>query len=488
MGPFNGEEFRHYQFLYLPADIAGSGNIASIYFRYYENSQALSCPRVTIRLGHSSVSALNTDMTSNVNQGKGSAVTVLDRAVSIPAGAAGEYFEIPLDTRFNYNGVDNLVVDITRTSACTGGVRLITGAGAVTYTGRVYSTSSATPDTATQTSQSPHHVKFKFAGGDNPQNYGGAGTNTWPFATVPLRTQTLYLASNINGSGRITGIAFQLNDVSVAGTYTYSMRMAHTTLSALGTIFADNYSGNPVTVANNVTFSVPAGIPAGEWFWAPVPNDTFTYNGRDNLIVEVATTAGTGGSESLRVATGTAGVRVWANGATSESGSSSIPVVHHIKLRFAGGTMDTVFTSNSNANVFPTSISGRQFLLRASELGTAGYITRIALRSFTNATTTASYPDYSITLAHTDQGALVADDATNIAGGSVVYTGTFTMQAGLLAGDWIEIPLSTPFHYNGYSNLVVQTSSGAGTASRSCTISTSATRFIDMWKATGGAS
>jgi hypothetical protein len=159
---------------------------------------------------------------------------------------------------------------------------------------------------------------------------------------------------------------------------------------------------------------------------------------------------------------------------------------YHTVFRFYGGTMDVIGANSSAAAVFGTSASGRQFLLRAAELGTSGSIGKLACR-LSVSSTAASYPNFTVTLAHTTQTALVATDATNVAGGTTVYNATFNIPAGLLAGDWVEIPFSTPFSYNGVDNLVVQTTTDAGSSLHTCQVmGPDATRFLDRWKATGG--
>jgi hypothetical protein len=46
----------------------------------------------------------------------------------------------------------------------------------------------------------------------------------------------------------------------------------------------------------------------------------------------------------------------------------------------------------------------------------------------------------------------------------VVFNGTFVMPAGLIPGDWIEIPLSTSFTYDGKRNLAIWYTYGGGAA------------------------
>ena len=70
----------------------------------------------------------------------------------------------------------------------------------------------------------------------------------------------------------------------------------------------------------------------------------------------------------------------------------------------------------------------------------------------------------------------------------MVYNKTFTMPAGLKDGDWIEIPFSAPFTYNGADNLVIQTTtSDSGTAVNYVQATADPARYADCTKAAGSA-
>lgn len=485
-----------HQMLYTAAEIGGAGRITALRFTRSTVATSVTCPNTTIRLGHTSLSALTATFGTNVNQGSGSQRTVLDNTtVTIPASTL---FEIPFSTPFEYNGIDNLVVEVERTTACSGTVDV----ASVIAGGNRRAVSSAT-DTSPGTAQhnqttaglvdTTHLLQqFVFSGGDDRIDLGGIASDVLPFvdtAGVGIerpRIQNLYLSSEINGAGPITGIAFQLNTLSVAGSYTYTLKLGHSTLATLGATFAGNYADSPVTVANAVSFAIPAGVPAGEWVWVPIPNDVFTYNGTDNLIVEVAVSAGTANT-FLRTAA-IAGRRVAVSDDTGTAiagrvGSSAA----HIALRFNGGTMDVIGASGASTDVFGSLLSGRQFLLRAAELGTSGAIDKLACRLGASSTA-ASYANFTVTLAHTAQTALAATDATNVAGGTTVFNATFNIPAGLSAGDWVEIPFSTPFTYNGVDNLVVQTTTGFNLLTQACRMTgPDAARFLGREKVTGGA-
>lgn len=478
---FNGIRYLH---LYQVADILGAGYISAL--RLQANSAvaaSFACANVTIRMGHSSAATTTGTYADVETVGQGSPVTVLDDAtITIPAMAQYDYWEIPLATNFYYNGIDNIFVDISRAGACGGTTAVRAGNTATTVTiGSV-----AGPMPATGSNQTAlAGMRFVFSGGDNTIDLGGGSTNFWPFTNQVAQTQNLYLASEINGSGPITGLGFQLDAATtVANTYTYTVRMGHSTLATLNNDFTSNFSGTPNTVADNLTFTIPAGMPAGAYFWVPLTS-SFNYNGTDNLIIDVAVPSGTGDTD-LRVAP-IAGRRVSDN--IGDNTPSLGAVAYHIRLRMNGSTMDVIGPDNGQTTMFSTSVDGRQFMLRAAELGTSGTINRIACRIY-SASVAQDYMGYKVVMAHSSASTLDAVDANNTAGGSTVFSGTFSLPAGLRNGDWVEIPLSNSFSYNGTDNLVVETSTTIANVGTShlCEISgPNATSYPGLSKVTGGA-
>jgi hypothetical protein len=487
IGPFNDNAFHHYQMLFKPGDVGGSGNITSLSFRLDALSAGIgaTCPNVTIKLGHTSVANLGTDMTLNINQGKGSAVTVLNNTtVVVPVGAAGDYFAIPLTIPFNYNGVDNLVVDVLGTAACTADVALTAGQGTSAYLAVAFSSDSGAPNTGS-TSASLHHMKFNFAGGNDIVS-GSGGSRYAPFtSSAPdQKVQLLYGKNEINGSGNITGIAFTVaGSPTTAQTYKMNVKLGHTNLSALTTTFANNFNvDTPATVASAVSFVVPAGVPVGGYVWIPLPDASFNYNGTNNLIVEIEVTAATGDTAPRGIDWSgiSSSTRLYAAAGAS---TGTVDDSHYgIKFRFAGGTVD-VITAGDSSDSFPFSAGAnkRQFLYRTAELGAKGSITKVACRIWSDSIT-SDYNSFTVVLGHTENTALAVTPSSfsgNMTGAQTVFSGTMTVPSTLKAGDWIEIPLSTPFAYDGTRNLVVQMSSFHGAALNNLRISTNGTLYLN---------
>ena len=484
--PFNFTD-QKVQLLYTAAEINGSGNITALRFRRSSATGQQTCPNTTIRLGHTSLAALTTTFGNNVEEGRGSQITVVnDATVTIPAGSAATWFEIPLTTAFNYNGVDNLVVEVERTTACS--ATIFTDVYTAASDRRAHSSApdatSGVADhnqtTANGADAIQNWMQFVFSGGDNGVLYPNAVGNAYPFTPIAAgqHVQMLHLASDINGSGPVTGIAMISNESPTdAASYTVNITLGHTSLTALTDTFADNFdSGTPVAVATALTFNVPAGVPAGTPIWLPITG-SFNYNGTDNLIVDIEVSNAVGNT-LWRLDNTLPGQRVFGavGNPTGTVGSGG----YHTAFRFHGGSMGLI-TDGNLFSVYPfngASDPKTQALYRATELGTGGQITKVACRLNSATSTATDYPNFEVVLGHTDLTELTATFADNMDDATTVFSGTFSLPAGLVQGDWIEIPLSTPFTYDPARNLVVQYSSDAGGNTHPCTVSsTDFTRF-----------
>ena len=271
---------------------------------------------------------------------------------------------------------------------------------------------------------------------------------------------------------------FFFNDTATTEIYTLSLPDALPICIDLGTtnsVIAVLEGGEPTVVANAVTFNIPAGIPRGEWFWVPLPASTFTYNGTDNLIVDVLVTAGSTDTR-LRISAVT-GRRVFSADNTALDGQVN-NVAYHIKLRFNGGTMGVITDAAvGTSNVFPGAsaggIGGRVNLYSATELGTAAQITSVACRMEAATSTATTLNNYKVIMGHTTLNSLDTTAANNFISQQIVYDGSFDILAGLVQGDWITVPLTTPFNYNGTDNLVIWmgTTAASGGITHRCELS-----------------
>ncbi len=456
--PFTNAPSSRTQHLYLASDIKGSGNLQSIIFTANTTTTiATTCSNVVVKAGHSLLTGLTTTFDANLNSG--STQTVYSGAVTIPAMSSGATYTLTFNEPFEYNGVDNLILDFKLSAACSP-YFIISSATAATNRSLF-----ATPSTASTGSLSNYspNLKFTFAGGDNAVELGGTSSSSAPFGTNLFRQQMVYLASEIHGSGAITGLGFKTAATTTTGSYTYTLKLGHTTLSSLSTTtFANNFnSGSPTTVVSNGTFTIPGGVPAGAYMWIPFPG-TFTYNGTDNLIVDLDVSSGSVDNSIRYTSVGTARLAYASSGSAKASGT--VTYVFDTKFRFNGGTMDVV-TAENDEDILPFYSGGsskRQFFYPSTMLGTKGSISKLALR-LTYDSAAGTYDNFEVVLGHTTLEGLTGTLADNLTDATTVYRGTFAIPAGLKAGDWIEIPFSHHFAYDGVRNLVVQIASDQGT-------------------------
>lgn len=142
---------------------------------------------------------------------------------------------------------------------------------------------------------------FAGATGHNVYVFIGSTGSAYPWYAPDggMRCQMLFDRDKIDYAGKIT--EFELEKNLPSGTYgNVKFYLCHTPLSALTTNFSANYGGNtPKMVASFTSYVLPnvGGV-------YPIPMaETFDYNNRDNLILEV--TWETGARQKVIVLAGT---------------------------------------------------------------------------------------------------------------------------------------------------------------------------------------
>ena len=102
---------RKRQSLYPESDFAGliPGNITTIYMKRFTTT-AVNIPSFSVRLGTTTATVFPGTGGSN-NSAFFSTAVVYSGSLSIPAGTAGSWVAVNLQTPYFYNGVDNLVVE-----------------------------------------------------------------------------------------------------------------------------------------------------------------------------------------------------------------------------------------------------------------------------------------------------------------------------------------------------------------------------------------
>lgn len=394
---------------------------------------------------------------TNTARVMGSLVTVVDGAVTIPAGAAGDYFTIQLDTPFHYDTYSHLYIETERGTACDGNVTIRQAQG-LAYNAR----------TITMAQPILLHTRFGFQGGEkliSPDSgtpiAAGVGS-AHPFNTgcCSQKMQLLYYANEIQGSGPITGIGIVANGAATQNDFTVRIRLGHSTLTDLGSDYAANFSGTPVTVADNLVFRVPNNTVAGQVIWLPV-SGSFNYNGTDNLIVEIDVTDASLAVSNLNWAasTGVANDRK-AHGGTGGDTGAPLNQQHQILFRFNGSPLTVnTYLADTSYSFLTTTTQKSQFIYDSTLLNTSGRITSIAFRLGADALA-GDYPGTTIRMGQMNNPSVSATFSTNLPSPATVFSGTLSVPAGLKRGDWLTIPVSG-FNYDSSQNLVVELESGA---------------------------
>ncbi len=404
-----------------------------------------------------SVAGLVADQAVNTAETVGTIQTVISGVVTAPSGASDSFFEVPLSTPFEYNGVDNLFVEFSRGAACTAHVPIRQAQG-LDYDAGSF---------ASLPRQILYYTRFGYEGGDNAVALSGTSVNEGsPFHTgaTNTRVQLLYTAEEIDGSGPITGVALQSRaDVPTGQEFTVTIKMGHSSLSNLTADLSGNYGDTPVILADNAVFRIPAGVHANAWVWLPLTDGTFNYNGTDNLLLEIDVTDNSSATGSFTVNTFSGYGR--SATAYADSGAAMANSVankfKNVMFRFNGGTIHAnngIPTWSPSGQVLGGLPDGGQVmsLYPASYLGAGGKINSIDVR-LSNDSAAGTIPDYKIYMGHSAKTALTVTDTyqSNMDDMLLVYDGSFEIPAGLKAGDWLTIPLQTPFNYGVGRNLAL---------------------------------
>ena len=464
--PFSATDAMH-QGLYLASEINGAGNITMLRFQFSTaNTASVTCPNTTIKLGQTNLTALTNTFANNMQTGQGSLATVFDNAtLTLPTGDVGTWFDIPLTTPFHYNGVDNLVVQVERTTGCSG-VALINTITAASNRRASTAPADATPGTADYGATGNLDavqplMQLVFAGGDNLAVAADRGINNSNFLAPAStgRAQFLILAGDINGSGPVTGIQFKPSAaLTAAMTASHKVTLSHVpaaTTQLASTTFDTNVGSNAKVVADAVTVNLPIG--AAEW-WVPL-NGSFNYDGTSNLLIDVETTVSAGAAMIAYQNAG--GNRIMAASTTAATTGTLYSRTLEPRLRIHGGPVVVLppTAGATSAQVLGDGAAGQiQSLYRNDLIGTSGTIQNVYVRLDTSSTPiAATLANYKLYMGHTAKTNYLGSDTyvSNMMENAVVMSGTLTIPAGLKAGDWVQLPLSAPFAYDSTKNLSI---------------------------------
>ena len=379
-----------------------------------------------------------------------------------PSSYSGSYVTSNNQIMFAMNGSGGGTVNtytITASASPTAG-GTVTGAG--TYDEGATVTLSATANSGYTFS------KWTKNGTQVSTNATYSFTATADAAYVAVFTQNTYAISasaSPTAGGTVTG----------AGTYTYGSTCTLSATANSGYTFT-NWTKNGSQVSTNATYSFTVTGAASyvanftqqqtttyyDVTVAEVPNGTVTANKSTAAAGETVTLAVTPNSNCnfytwVVYKTGDVNTTVTVNNNSFTMPAYAVTVVAVIKPNgtTGGGTGgDVTIGSGSSTNAYlPTyayyKYSLTEQIYTAAEIGQAGTITAVSFKVSNSKSTTRTVDLY---LKHTTKTAFTSKTGwETLSSSDKVYSGSVTFNAS----GWTTITLSTPFVYNGTSNLVI---------------------------------
>ena len=297
---------------------------------------------------------------------------------------------------------------------------------------------------------------------------------------------------NVVGSGNqyeITASASPTagGTITGAGTYYQDTQCTLTATPNRGYTFT-NWKKNNSVVSNNATytFTVTSAASFTATFTA-LTIHTVTCNATQNGSISASPTTAYAG-ETVTLTASPAANYVLESWSVKDANNNTIAVTNNqftmpdsnvtvsATFAFQQEVEVTIGSGTTGGNYLPTGdyykYSLTQQIYTASELGEAGSITAI---SFYYNTSTASNPrSLMIYMAHTPSSTI--STWSIVTSGQLVYSGSYTFNQG-----WNTITLTTPFAYDGSSNLLLTVDDNTGdwtTNSQFYTYSTGANRAI----------
>jgi hypothetical protein len=285
------------QMLVRAADIQGAGPIQALTLYLGEPTASAVCERLQLRLAHSPLAELGTDLAANLAAATAQTVLATARQV-LPAGARGDALRFEFDRPYHYNGVDNLVIDL-HAGPCSRPVSILAASARPAYPAAVIATRGEEARGLPPCADLPK-LSLRFGGGVSTLRRERNPVSEFvPFNDFSQlrRVQVLYPAGEIDGAGRITGIALRNAQASrLEQRFRFSLRIGHSRRDELSDTLAANFDAGPTSLlADDAWLRVPENLAAGEYLWLPLHDGSFVYDGVDNLLldIEVAEASGT---------------------------------------------------------------------------------------------------------------------------------------------------------------------------------------------------
>ncbi|MBS3789638.1 MAG: DNRLRE domain-containing protein, partial [Candidatus Thermoplasmatota archaeon] len=279
--PFTGTiaDSFHYQTLYTPNQVGSSGRITRLSVRRTDMDVG-NFSNLEISLAHTTLDNLTTTFSNNYH---GELIEVFSADnMELNSSDNDPWVDFDLNDDFIYDTSYNLVVDITWNG--DGDTSVFTSVTQETGTKRVWSIDGGSP--------SGDHRKtvYRFTTEVLHDSVIDAGTqvNTIPFWPTRdyYKAQMLFNSSELSNRQGIIDILSFYRTTTTTGEATFpdlTFNLAHTTLESLTDTYEDNYYGDLTEVLNVPSFTFESG-----YGWVDIDIDnTFNYNGQDNLLLEI---------------------------------------------------------------------------------------------------------------------------------------------------------------------------------------------------------
>ncbi|MBU4072241.1 MAG: DNRLRE domain-containing protein, partial [Candidatus Thermoplasmatota archaeon] len=345
----------HLMTLYNANEIGGEGQIRKLSFNRTALTDTGIFNNVKIMMTHTTATALDPTTFAINNVTTGAAIEVFNEAsIFLNSSSLDSWIHFDLNDNFTYDSQYNLIVwiewsgdggdDVSLDATITGPVKFL----------------QYNDNTAALLGWSRQLVtKFTTDVVDNAVVDEGTTSNAYPFCPgvePQMRMQMLYNKTFINQSGIVDKICYQSATAGPAtGTFNdLSIRMAHSTNGSLDTVFEAHRTGAWVEVFNKATYDISTtGTP--EWIEFDLQN-TFNYNGIDNLLVDIRWTGASGNFIWLQTRSLGYDCRAGAGDSSATTADYTDGTFYNIQVLFTDSVSLTWSATSSDPTLFAAGV------------------------------------------------------------------------------------------------------------------------------------
>ncbi|MFW5898739.1 MAG: DNRLRE domain-containing protein, partial [Candidatus Saliniplasma sp.] len=319
---------------------------------------------------------------------------------------------------------------------------------------------AAFPDMTMEMNDPPTTVNLEEKGYGPVEHQAGPceGITAYPFGGASydqVRYQSVFTPVQVGSEGRMSRLSINRSTLSTGNFSNFKLYMAHTSLDNLTSSFADNYNGELIEVfsESNVEINSSDG---DTWVHFDL-NESFVYDTSYNLLVDLQWIGDSGTDISSWVTADTGVKRVWStDGSATGTVNANRPVYRFTTEVLHDSVIDAGTQRISHPFWASEDYAKMQLLYTAEEMHEkSGHIDKLSLYRDNHTTGSATFPDFTISLAHSDIDDLTDTFEDNYHGEKIeVYdVPDFTFEEG---SGWVDIDVDNLFEYNGEDNLLVE--------------------------------